>query len=341
MTLSFSRPLALSQGDPAGVGPDVTLLAWMRRRELGLPPFVFIGDPDVLASRAKLLGLTIAIRETDCTNANDVFADALPVLPIAAGIDVVAGEPHVATAKSTIAAIERAVSLTMSGEALGVVTNPIAKSVLYEFGFPFPGHTEFLADLAARATGQAGMPVMMLAGPKLRTIPVTIHIPLKDVPQALTADLIIETCRIADADLRRRFGIEQPRLAIAGLNPHAGEDGTIGKEDETVIKPAIQFLRSEGINAIGPLPADTMFHDDARARYDVAICMYHDQALIPAKALGFDDAVNVTLGLPFVRTSPDHGTAFGIAGKGLARESSLVAALKLAGHLGRTNEGHR
>ncbi|MBD9451989.1 4-hydroxythreonine-4-phosphate dehydrogenase PdxA [Rhizobium sp. RHZ02] len=341
MTLSLSRPLALSQGDPAGVGPDVTLLAWMRRRELGLPPFVFIGDPDVLASRAKLLGLTIAIRETDCTNANDVFADALPVLPIAAGIDVVAGEPHVATAKSTIAAIERAVSLTMSGEALGVVTNPIAKSVLYESGFPFPGHTEFLADLAARATGQAGMPVMMLAGPKLRTIPVTIHIPLKDVPQALTADLIIETCRIADADLRRRFGIEQPRLAIAGLNPHAGEDGAIGKEDETVIKPAIQFLRSEGINAIGPLPADTMFHDDARARYDVAICMYHDQALIPAKALGFDDAVNVTLGLPFVRTSPDHGTAFGIAGKGLARENSLVAALKLAGHLGRTTEGHR
>ena len=341
MTLSFSRPLALSQGDPAGVGPDVTLLAWMRRRELGLPPFVFIGDPDVLASRAKLLGLAIAIRETDCTNANDVFADALPVLPIAAGIDVVAGEPHVATAKSTIAAIERAVSLTMSGEALGVVTNPIAKSVLYESGFPFPGHTEFLADLAARATGQAGIPVMMLAGPKLRTIPVTIHIPLKDVPQALTADLIIETCRIADADLRRRFGIEQPRLAIAGLNPHAGEDGAIGKEDETVIKPAIQFLRSEGINAIGPLPADTMFHDDARARYDVAICMYHDQALIPAKALGFDDAVNVTLGLPFVRTSPDHGTAFGIAGKGLARENSLVAALKLAGHLGRTTEGHR
>jgi 4-hydroxythreonine-4-phosphate dehydrogenase len=333
MTLSFSRPLALSQGDPAGVGPDVTLLAWMRRRELGLPPFVFIGDPDVLASRAKLLGLTIAIRETDCTNANDVFADALPVLPIAAGIDVVAGEPHVATAKSTIAAIERAVSLTMSGEALGVVTNPIAKSVLYESGFPFPGHTEFLADLAARATGQAGMPVMMLAGPKLRTIPVTIHIPLKDVPQALTADLIIETCRIADADLRRRFGIEQPRLAIAGLNPHAGEDGTIGKEDETVIKPAIQFLRSEGINAIGPLPADTMFHDDARARYDVAICMYHDQALIPAKALGFDDAVNVTLGLPFVRTSPDHGTAFDIAGSGRANPASLIAAIKLAARL--------
>ncbi len=341
MTISFSRPLALTQGDPAGVGPDITLMAWMRRRELGLPPFVFIGDPDVLALRARLMGVEAGIRETDFANANDVFPDALPVLPIYAGVEVVAGEPHVATARGTIAAIEKAVSLTISGEALGVVTNPIAKSVLYESGFSFPGHTEFLADLATRATGQAVVPVMMLAGPKLRSIPVTIHIPLKDVPQALTGELIVETCRIADADLKHRFGIEQPRLAIAGLNPHAGEDGMIGKEDEAVIKPAIQLLRSEGINAIGPLPADTMFHDEARARYDVAICMYHDQALIPAKALGFDDSVNVTLGLPFVRTSPDHGTAFGIAGKGLARESSLVAALKLAGHLGRTAEGHR
>jgi 4-hydroxythreonine-4-phosphate dehydrogenase len=247
----------------------------------------------------------------------------------------------VATAKGTIAAIETAVSLTLDGEALGVVTNPIAKSVLYESGFRFPGHTEFLAELATRSTGKAVTPVMMLAGPKLRAIPVTIHIPIKDVPHKLTADLIIETCRIAHADLLYRFGIAQPRLAVAGLNPHAGEDGTIGKEDETIIRPAVQLLRSEGIDAIGPLPADTMFHDEARARYDVAICMYHDQALIPAKALGFDDAVNVTLGLPFVRTSPDHGTAFGIAGKGLARESSLVAALKLAANLGRVAEGHR
>ncbi|MBW9112843.1 4-hydroxythreonine-4-phosphate dehydrogenase PdxA [Rhizobium cauense] len=341
MTIPFSRPLALSQGDPAGVGPDITLLAWLRRRELGLPPFVYIGDPDVLALRARLLGLAVTVRETDCANAGDTFADALPVLPISAGIEVVAGEPHVATAKSTIAAIEKAVSLTMSGEALAVVTNPIAKSVLYESGFPFPGHTEFLADLSGKATGQSVTPVMMLTGPKLRAIPVTIHIPIKDVPQALSTEHIIETCRIADADLRARFGIDHPRLAVAGLNPHAGEDGTIGKEDAAIITPAIQFLRSEGINAIGPLPADTMFHDEARARYDVAICMYHDQALIPAKALGFDDSVNVTLGLPFVRTSPDHGTAFGIAGKGLARESSLVASLKLAGHLGRTAEGRR
>jgi 4-hydroxythreonine-4-phosphate dehydrogenase len=338
MIVSFSRPLALSQGDPAGIGPDVTLMAWLRRRELGLPPFVFIGDPGVLATRARMLDLTVPIREADCAGAINTFADALPVLPIPAGIEVIAGEAHVATARGTIAAIESAVSLTMSGEALGVVTNPIAKSVLYESGFRFPGHTEFLAELAKRSTGKQVTPVMMLAGPKLRAIPVTIHIPIKDVPQALTAELIIATCRIAHADLVQRFGIQNPRLAVAGLNPHAGEDGAIGKEDGSVIHPAIQFLRTEGIDAIGPLPADTMFHDEARSRYDVAICMYHDQALIPAKALGFDDAVNVTLGLPFVRTSPDHGTAFGIAGKGLARESSLVAALKLAAQLGRVAE---
>lgn len=341
MTNPFSRPLALSQGDPAGIGPDITLMAWRQRRELGLPPFVFIGDPNVLATRARLLDLSVAIRETDCAGAAALFADALPVLPIAAGVEVAPGEPHVATAKGTIAAIETAVSLTIAGEAVGVVTNPISKAVLYEAGFRFPGHTEFLADLAARATGLPVTPVMMLAGPKLRAIPVTIHIPIKDVPQALSTELIIETCRIANNDLRQRFGIERPRLAVAGLNPHAGENGAIGKEDESIILPAIQFLRSEGVDAIGPLPADTMFHDEARARYDVAICMYHDQALIPAKALGFDDSVNVTLGLPFVRTSPDHGTAFGIAGKGVARETSLVAAMKLAAHLGRTAAGAR
>ncbi|PDS80065.1 4-hydroxythreonine-4-phosphate dehydrogenase PdxA [Rhizobium sp. L43] len=342
MTIPFSRPLALSQGDPAGIGPDITLMAWLRRRELGLPPFFLIGDPGVLALRARQLNLAVSIRETDrASEAAGMFADALPVMTVPVGIEVVAGEPHAATAKGTIAAIEKAVSLVISGEALAVVTNPIAKAVLYEAGFRFPGHTEFLADRAARATGKPVTPVMMLAGPKLRAIPVTIHIPIRDVPQALTRELIVETCRIAHEDLRQRFGIAAPRLAVAGLNPHAGEDGTIGKEDEDIIRPAIEHLRDEGIDAIGPLPADTMFHDEARARYDVAICMYHDQALIPAKALGFDDSVNVTLGLPFVRTSPDHGTAFGIAGKGLAREQSLVAALKLAAQLGRSAESRR
>ncbi|ACM26053.1 4-hydroxythreonine-4-phosphate dehydrogenase PdxA [Agrobacterium rhizogenes] len=330
-----SRPLALTQGDPAGIGPDITLAAWLRRGELSLPPFLFLGDPNVLAARALQLNLDVPLREADASIACGVFTAALPVLPIAAGATVIAGEPHVATAKGTIAAIETAVSLTMNGDTSAVVTNPIAKSVLYDAGFGFPGHTEFLADLATRATGKPVMPVMLLAGPKLRAIPVTIHIPLKDVPAALTADLIIETCRITDHDLRTRFGITKPRLAVAGLNPHAGENGAIGKEDEEIIRPAIEVLRKEGIDAFGPLPADTMFHDDARRRYDVAICMYHDQALIPAKALGFDDSVNVTLGLPFVRTSPDHGTAFGIAGKGVAKEDSLVAALRLASEISR------
>jgi 4-hydroxythreonine-4-phosphate dehydrogenase len=336
-----SRPLALTQGDPAGIGPDITLAAWLRRGELALPPFLFLGDPNVLAMRALQLNLDVPLREADASTACSAFTEALPVLPIAAGMTVVAGEPHVATAKGTIAAIETAVSLSMNGDTTAVVTNPIAKSVLYDAGFGFPGHTEFLADLATRATGKPMMPVMLLAGPKLRAIPVTIHIPLKDVPAALTTDLIIETCRIADHDLRTRFGIAKPRLAVAGLNPHAGENGAIGKEDEEIIRPAIEVLRNEGIDAFGPLPADTMFHDAARQRYDVAICMYHDQALIPAKALGFDDSVNVTLGLPFVRTSPDHGTAFGIAGKGVAKEDSLVAALKLASEISSATGSNR
>ncbi len=335
MTAHSTRPLALTQGDPAGIGLDITLDAWLRRAQLGLWPFLFIGDPGALAVRARLIGLEVPIRECEADTASGVFADALPVLPVASGVDVAAGVPHVSTARGTIAAIETAVQLTMAGQTSAVVTNPIAKSVLYEAGFGFPGHTEFLAELAGRATGKPLMPVMMLTGPKLRTIPVTIHIPLKDVPTALTAELIIRTCRIAHADLKARFGLSRPRLAVAGLNPHAGEEGALGSEDQEIIHPAIEVLRAEGIDAFGPLPADTMFHDDARHRYDVAICMYHDQALIPAKALGFDDAVNVTLGLPFVRTSPDHGTAFGLAGKGLAKAQSLIAALKLAAELAR------
>ncbi len=331
--MPLDRPLVLTQGEPAGIGPDITLAAWASRDRYALPPFLFLGDPAVLKSRAALLDLDVPIREADTDIALSVFADALPVLPIPAGAEVAAGEPHVATARGTIAAIEKAVSLCFEGKAAGTVTNPIAKSVLYQSGFGFPGHTEFLADLAEKATGRKLMPVMMLAGPKLRAIPVTIHIPLKDVAGALTEALIEETCRIAHHDLITRFGIDRPRLAVAGLNPHAGEDGAIGHEDQDIIHPVIFKLRAEGFHVFGPLPADTMFHDEARGRYDVAICMYHDQALIPAKALGFDTSVNVTLGLPFIRTSPDHGTAFGIAGQGIARETSLVEAIKLAGEL--------
>lgn len=328
-----SLPLALSQGDPAGIGPDIAIAAWARRRETGLPPFIFIGDPQVVASRAALIGIPVTIEICDAEEAVGLFDRAFPVFSLPVGFEVQAGQPHVGAAHATIKAIETAVSLTAEGKAAAVVTNPIAKSVLYEAGFGFPGHTEFLADLAMRLTGAPVMPVMMIAGPKVRVVPVTIHIPVKDVPAALTEELIVTTCRIIDADLKQKFALETPRLAVAGLNPHAGEDGALGTEDRDVVHPATMRLRKEGIDAFGPLPADTMFHDAARARYDVAVCMYHDQALIPAKALGFDDSVNVTLGLPFIRTSPDHGTAFGIAGQGIASEASLVAALKMAAEI--------
>ncbi|RAS15198.1 4-hydroxythreonine-4-phosphate dehydrogenase PdxA [Ensifer adhaerens] len=326
-------PLALTMGDPAGIGPDISLSTWLGRRDHATAPFLFIGDPAVLAARASMLGYTVSIRETDCAGALSLFDTALPVLPLACPAPVKEGEPDTVNASAVIGAIDTAVRLVTAGQASAVVTNPIAKAVLYDAGFRFPGHTEYLADLAEKATGQPVLPVMMLAGPNLRAVPVTIHIPLKDVPEQLTPDLIYRTCAITAADLRNRFGLQQPRLAIAGLNPHAGENGALGLEDDAVIRPVIDRLRAEGIDAVGPLPADTMFHDRARATYDVAICMYHDQALIPAKALGFDDSVNVTLGLPFIRTSPDHGTAFGLAGKGVARDDSLRAALDLAASL--------
>jgi 4-hydroxythreonine-4-phosphate dehydrogenase len=324
------KPIALTQGDPSGIGPDISLVAWTKRKVLGLTPFLFIGDPSVVSARARSIGLDVPIKESTPEHATLDFDDYFPILPIATGIDVVAGQPHMATARGTISAIETGVTLCFDGKVRALVTNPIAKSVLYEAGFGFPGHTEFLAALSEKATSQPVMPVMMLAGQKLRAVPVTIHIPLKAVAETLTEELIVKTCRIIHADMRDKFGLESPRLAIAGLNPYAGEGGALGQEDEAIIAPAISRLRAEGIDAFGPLPADTMFHDDARRRYDVAVCMYHDQALIPVKALDFDESVNVTLGLPFIRTSPDHGTAFGIAGQGIARENSLVAALKLA-----------
>jgi 4-hydroxythreonine-4-phosphate dehydrogenase len=326
----ISLPLALTQGDPAGIGPDITLAAWTRRTADKLPPFLYLGDPGILAARAQKLGLAVAVEETDAASAIDVFGRAIPVIAIPAGAEVAPGRPDSATASGTIGAIERGVELAFTGKVAAVVTNPIAKSVLYDAGFKFPGHTEFLADLGRRATGQPVTPVMMIAGPELRTIPVTIHIPLRDVPEVLTTRMVYETCRIADHDLRVRFGLAAPRLAVSGLNPHAGENGALGREDDAVVAPAIAQLRTEGIDAFGPLPADTMFHAAARKTYDVAVCMYHDQALIPAKALGFDDAVNVTLGLPFIRTSPDHGTAFALAGTGAAKPSSLIAALRMA-----------
>ncbi|MBP1882777.1 4-hydroxythreonine-4-phosphate dehydrogenase PdxA [Sinorhizobium mexicanum] len=342
MNKTSGRPIALTMGDPAGIGPDISLAVWARRETRPTPPFVLIGDPAVLSARAKALGQAVRITETDCLGACPAFLDALPVLPVRCAAPVVAGRPDVANASAVIAAIDTAVRLAMAGEATAVATNPIAKAVLYEAGFRFPGHTEYLAHLAEKATGTPALPVMMLAGPKLRAVPVTIHIPLKDVPGALTQELIHQTCATTAADLKNRFGLSRPRLAVAGLNPHAGEGGALGLEDDALIRPVINRLRAEGLDVVGPLPADTMFHDRARETYDAAICMYHDQALIPAKALGFDDSVNVTLGLPFIRTSPDHGTAFGIAGQGIAREDSLLAALHLAAELAANTEGtHR
>lgn len=327
------RPLALTIGEPAGIGPELMLLLWKQRAALRVPPFLAIGDPALLAARAKLLKLDIPIVESSAAEAEKSFSTALPVLPTGSAATAAPGRPDGTSAKAAAAAIESAVKLAMAGEAAAVVTNPIAKSVMYEDGFAFPGHTEYLAHLSAKAGAKAPRPVMLIWSDELAVVPATIHVPLKDVPALLTTDLLVETGRIVARDFTGRFGIASPRLAFCGLNPHAGEDGSIGREEAGIILPAMQKLAAEGIAVSGPHPADTLFHAAARKQYDVVIGMYHDQVLIPAKTIAFDRAVNVTLGLPFIRTSPDHGTAFDIAGTGRANPSSLLAALKLARRL--------
>ena len=326
--------LAVSSGDPSGIGPDIAIAAWLLSREMHVPAFFVLADPDIIRSRATRLGLDVPLEVTTPKEARaSVFKRALPIVPLQNRQIDRPGEPLVANAAATIEAIERAVALTLAGEAHAVVTCPIAKKPLYDAGFRYPGHTEFLAHLAGVHLGHPVKPVMMLAGPNLRTVPVTIHIALNRVISVLDTEAILAVSRITADALKVQFGIGHPRLAIAGLNPHAGEGGSMGNEDEQIVRPAVETLRAEGIDARGPLPADTMFHAAARATYDAAICMYHDQALIPVKTLAFDDSVNVTLGLPFVRTSPDHGTAFDIAGTGKARPDSLIAALRLAAEL--------
>lgn len=300
-------------GDPAGIGLDVLTAAWRQRHALNLPEFYLLADPACCKARG--------------------LPDDVPISALSHKAHAVPGIANAMNAPAILESIDRAVEDVMSGKASGMVTLPIAKKPLYEAGFRYPGHTEYLAALAARYTGKPVTPVMMIAGPDLRTVPVTIHIPLKDVMSQLTTALIVETAEITARDLKSRFGIENPRLAVAGLNPHAGEGGALGLEDEAVIAPAIAALQTMGIDARGPLPADTMFHARARATYDAALCMYHDQALVPAKTLAFDEGVNVTLGLPFIRTSPDHGTAFDIVGKNIARPDSLIAALKMAAEM--------
>jgi 4-hydroxythreonine-4-phosphate dehydrogenase len=321
-------PLALTIGDCAGIGPDITLAAWLQRATRDLPPFVVYGDRDALAARARALHLHVPLAVVGSPGAAAAaFADALPVL----------ASPAFKAARdaAVLDTIVEATAAVATGECLALVTNPIAKHSLQSAGLQQPGHTEFLAVLAARHhAGRAFRPVMMLASGELKVVPTTVHMPLSAVPKALTRNLLVETIRITAAALRDDFGISNPRLAVAGLNPHAGEGGLLGREEVELIAPAIAELAAAGLAVTGPHSADAMFHAEARSGYDAAIAMYHDQALIPLKTLAFDTGVNVTLGLPFVRTSPDHGTAFAIAGTGKARPDSLLAALALAAEIG-------
>jgi 4-hydroxythreonine-4-phosphate dehydrogenase len=327
------RPLALSLGDPAGIGPEIVAKAWSVLRTTG-PAFVVVGDHDLMASALPTRMRGAVRRVSSPAEAVDVFTDALPVIDLPLVAPVVAGQPSTAHASAVIRWIETAVGLTLSGDVSGLVTAPIAKAPLYEAGFAFPGHTEFLAELTAGAPfeGQRG-PVMMLAAGGLRTALVTIHQPLRDAIAALDQDTVVHVGRVTAEALVRDFGIARPRLVLAGLNPHAGEGGAIGREEIDILNPAAVRLRALGIDCSDAKPADSLFHAEARATYDAALCLYHDQALIPVKTIDFWGGVNATLGLPIIRTSPDHGVGYDIAGRGLARADSLIAALRMAAEM--------
>ena len=332
-SLGARLPIALTMGDPAGVGPDIALATWCVRKAQSLHPFVLYGSPDILTERARRLGLNVPVASISRLDAvASIFADALPVKLVQTAASSTSAY---AIDQLVIATIEDATAAVLRGDALALVTNPIAKKSLRSIPLAYPGHTAFLGQLAARFSGgPLPQPVMMLASDRLKVVPVTVHIPLVKVPEVLTRQLLVDTIRTTAGALERDFGIGRPRIAVAGLNPHAGEGGLIGTEEAVVIEPAIEELVDEGYAVTGPHSADTMFHDDGRSAYDVAIAMYHDQALIPLKTLSFENGVNVTLGLPFVRTSPDHGTAYALAGTGRARPDSLIAALKLATRIG-------
>lgn len=341
-------PLALTMGDPAGIGLDITLAAYAAKDRQPLPTFVLVACPAAVAERARLLGLgDVAIATVaKPSEASRLFATALPVLALPAAVEpvspVVVGRPDPGHAAAVVAAIATSVDLAVAGEVAAIVTNPIAKATLYAAGFAHPGHTEYLAELARRqAALPAGAPLMLLAAEELKVVPLTIHIPLADVARAITTQKLIDAAKLLDTALKTDFGILRPRIAVCGLNPHAGESGTIGREEIEIITPALRALDAGGMAVTGPHSADTLFHATARAHYDAVIAMYHDQALIPLKTLAFDRGVNVTLGLPFVRTSPDHGTAFDIAGTGRASPASLIAALRLAAEVAeRRHAGH-
>lgn len=330
-----SQPLAVTMGEPAGIGGEIGLKAWLARNK-GARPFFILDDAARLTTLAHQFSLAVPIREIDRPDeAAAIFPTALPVLPVRLRASVRPGHPDPVNAAATLEAIERAVALALSGEIAGVVTNPIQKKTLQDAGFRHPGHTEFLAELASRAAGRPVEVAMMLACPGLRVLPVTIHLALGEAVKALDMAAIVRVGRISVDGLQSLFGIARPRLVVAGLNPHAGEQGTMGDEETRIIAPAVEALRHDGIDVRGPAPADTLFHPAARATYDAALCMYHDQALIPIKTIDFAGGVNVTLGLPFIRTSPDHGTALDIAGAGRADPASLIAALALADDMAR------
>jgi 4-hydroxythreonine-4-phosphate dehydrogenase len=329
-------PLALTQGDPSGIGPELTLKAWLRTHDkLDAPPFLALANPDRLAATALELDLKVPVKIVAGAEATSVFRHALPVYALNHSVAGKPGAPDVRDAAGTIASIETCVRLIREGEASAIVTNPIAKELFSRASFRHPGHTEFLAELAERYFGERARPVMLIWSPQFAVIPATIHVPLARVPALLTRELLIETGLIVSRDLASRFGIKNPRLAFTGLNPHAGEGGTMGREEIEVIAPALADLAAAGVAVSGPHAADSLFRPSARKSYDAVVAMYHDQALIPVKTVAFEHAVNVTLGLPLIRTSPDHGTAFDIAGTGIANPASLIAALRLAGKLAR------
>ena len=324
------RPVAVTMGDPAGIGVEVTLKAWLARQLSSIPEFFLMADRHHVTETASQLGLDVPIHSIKSpAETSEVFQTALPLLEHSLATSPIPGKPEVTNATAIIASIDSCVDLVSKGEALAVVTNPIHKQGLYEAGFTHPGHTEYLAHLAGIETP----PVMMLATGELRVVPATIHVSIADAITMLNADMIVELGQITHTALKQDFAITQPRLAIAGLNPHAGEGGAMGSEETTIIEPALLRLRNMGIDVSGPYPPDTLFTERTRQTYDAALCMYHDQALIPIKTLDFDGGVNITLGLPFVRTSPDHGTAFNIAGRGLANERSMITAIKTASQL--------
>lgn len=331
-------PVFVTLGEPGGIGPELVLKLWKARETNRVKPFVFVATEEFIRSRSARLGCNIQttswhLDDWKKRSIDNVFARALPVFELESIVTDETGQLLEQNSHAVIDAIRTSVTAIKNGHSSAIVTNPINKKALYDVGFEHPGHTEFLGELSKEFDVSRSTPVMMLAGPELRTVPATLHIPLADVPSKLTEDDLLQTIIITNRDLIKRFGIAKPRIVVAGLNPHAGENGTMGTEDDTIIVPAIKRAQAKEIDVSGPFPGDTLFYKVRRKTYDVAIAMYHDQALIPVKTIAFDETVNVTLGLPFIRTSPDHGTALDIAGQGIARPDSLLAAINLAHEL--------